>query len=236
MRAIVLAAGLGTRLGEITADTPKCMVEIDGVPVLERNVRWLVSHGITDIAINLHHLPDVVTDHLGDGRELGASIRWSYERRLLGTAGTLTSLRPWLAGGPFLVVYGDNLIDIDLGSVVSLHRTERAAATVALFWREDVSASGVAELDGTRIVRFIEKPLPGETGSHWVNAGLLVLEPAGLAHMPRRGDLGLHVLPRLMASGARVVGYRMSSQETLHWIDTPADLERTVSLLSGALA
>ena len=235
MKGVLLAAGLGPRLGPLTEHTPKCMVEVGGRPVLERNIDWLAAGGVHDLAVNLHHRADVVTGYFGDGSTYGVTIHWSHEAELLGTAGTLASLRQWIGSEHFLVVYADNLIGCDLHALVASHLAGMPAATVALFEREDVSASGVAELThDDRIVRFIEKPRPGETDSRWVSAGLLVLGPSALALAPERGDIGHHLLPALLDAGERVSAYRLGPDERLFWIDTPADLLQTESSVGGA--
>lgn len=234
MRAVVLAAGVGSRLGALTRRVPKCMIEVGGAPILEHDVRLLAAAGIAEIAVNLHHLPEVVTGHFGSGSDFGVRIAWSYEPELLGTAGTVASLRPWLTGGTFLVVYGDNVLKLDIARCIAAHRRSGALATVALFERDHVSASGVAELDITdRVVRFVEKPRPGETYSSLVNAGFLVLEPEALAHMPARGDFSHDVLPQLAAARS-LHGHRLAVDEHPLWVDTPDDLVRTVALAGGA--
>lgn len=227
MRALVLAAGLGTRLRPLTDTMPKSMVPVGGIPVLERNVAWLCRNGVTEIAINLHHRADAVTSHFGDGSAFGVAIRWSPEGTLLGTAGALGPLREWLGSDTFLVLYGDNLIDIDMERFRELHERAGATATVALFERADVSASGVAEVEGDLVVRFVEKPAPGETSSRLVSAGLILCEPSVHASVgPPPSDFGRDVLPALLAGGEPVAGYRMRPGETLRWIDTYDDLER----------
>jgi NDP-sugar pyrophosphorylase family protein len=226
-KAVVLAAGVGSRLGSITRDRPKCMVEVDGIPVLERNLRWLAEWGVHEAAVNLHYLADEVTTHFVESPIAEVEIFWSYEPDLLGTAGTVTSLRDWIRYDPFLVVYADNLFSIDLEAFVSAHRRCGQLATIALFERPDPSASGVAELgDDGWVRRFIEKPSPGETSSRMVNAGLLAFEPAVLPLIPERGDLSTDVLPRLSSDGA-LKGYPLEAHERVFWIDTPTDLERT---------
>lgn len=228
MRTLLLAAGKGTRLRPITDDVPKAMVPVAGVPVLERNVRWLAAAGVTDIAINLHHLPGAVQGHFGDGSRLGVRILWSYESELLGTAGALAPLRGWFGDDRFLVVYADNIITCSIAAVEAVHTRIGATATVALWEREDPSASGVAELDGERIVRFVEKPAPGTTESHWVNAGVIVCEPSILGLVGDDGplDFGQDVLPRVLREGGVLGGYRMGDGEALDWIDTMQDLQR----------
>jgi mannose-1-phosphate guanylyltransferase len=227
MKAIMLAAGLGTRLGGVTEQRPKCMIEVGGKAVLRRNLEWAAASGIREVAVNLHHRPKAVVSHFEDfGSPL--PIHWSREPELLGTAGTIRSLQEWLGDERFAVIYADNLIDCNLAAVCELHERLEASATVALFAREDVSQSGVAELDqNARILRFIEKPTPGQTESHWVSAGLLALEAHIVASAPETGDIGRDLLPALLAAGHTVAGYCMGSDETLHWIDTPGDLQRT---------
>jgi mannose-1-phosphate guanylyltransferase len=235
MKAIALAAGFGTRLGSITQQLPKCMLEVGGAPLLWRNLEWAAANSITEVAVNLHHQPDVVTSYFDD-RGYPLPIHFSREPSLLGTAGTLRSLREWVGSAPFAVIYADNLIDCDLEAVVRTHQRLDALVTVALFDREDVSQSGVAELDPDgRIASFVEKPSEGETSSHWVSAGLLVLEAEVARLAPAEGDIGRDLLPRLIATGRRVAGYRMGPRETLHWIDTPEDLDRTRSAFAEVL-
>jgi NDP-sugar pyrophosphorylase family protein len=105
MLAFVLAAGEGSRLRPLTEHVPKPMIDLFGYPLLEYNVRMLVSAGVRELIINLHYLPDVVRDHFGDGSAFGAKITYSFEPTLLGTAGALNPVRERLTE-PFLLVYG----------------------------------------------------------------------------------------------------------------------------------
>ena len=123
-------------------------------------------------------------------------------------------------------MFGDNLAEIDLGDMLARHRAHGALATVALWRRDDVSQSGVAELDASdRIVRFIEKPAAGQTASHWVNAGIVIAEPALLDAIPRErpSDLGRDVFPALVERSPGLGGYRMSGG--LWWFDRVEDYE-----------
>src|SRR2546428_11805175 len=119
MKAIVLAAGEGRRLRPFTNVMPKPMIRIAGQSILEHTLTLLVSHGIKEVAINLHHCPEAVTSVLGDGRRWGISITYVCEPELLGTAGTVTSLRTWF-GERALVVYGDNLMKCDVSKVIAV--------------------------------------------------------------------------------------------------------------------
>ncbi|HZR26249.1 MAG TPA: nucleotidyltransferase family protein [Vicinamibacterales bacterium] len=223
---MVLAAGGGARLRPITDTVPKPMVPIGGRPLLAHTIERLARAGVSECVMNLHHLPDVVTEYFGDGAKWGMRIHYSHERRLLGTAGALRPIRHRF-DETFFVIYGDNLSTCDFQRMLDRHRLSRAFATVAVFHREDVRASGVAELDeNDHVVRFIEKPDPRETSSHLVNAGIMVLEPGVLDTIPSTGapDFARDLLSVWIQDRRRVAGYRMSENERLWWIDTPADL------------
>lgn len=236
MRALLLAAGRGTRLRPWTDHTPKCMVPVAGKPTLVRALEWLRRNGVTDVAINLHHRPARVTEHLGDGGRFGVRIHYSYESQLRGTAGALDACRQWLGQEPFLVLYADNIVGCELSALERTHRRNGATLTIALHRREDVRSSGVARLDGESIVGFVEKPDRG--GAGWVNAGLLRCERRVCDFVPRASfsDLGVDVIPSLLNAGEPVAAHRMGEGEFLHWIDTPTDLARVERLLGGRAA
>jgi NDP-sugar pyrophosphorylase family protein len=223
---MLLAAGKGQRLAPFTDSIPKPMMEIEGKPILEYGVRLCAHYGIPELVINLHHCPEVITGYFGDGSSWGVQIAYSHEPVLLGTAGAVKKVAGAFTD-TFLVLYGDNLTTCDLRRLIAFHRQKGGAATVALFYREIATASGIAELDeNDRVVRFLEKPQPEDVFSPWVNAGILVLEPEVLNSIPEDlpYDFGREVLPSLLASGASVYGYRMT--EGLWWADSPEDLER----------
>lgn len=228
MKAMVLAAGEGRRLHPLTEQVLKPMVPLGGRPLLAYTIEALAKHGFQELVVNLHHCPDVVRDYFGDGADWHVRIQYSPEDRLRGTAGALAPWRRFF-DSTCLVVYGDNLSTCDLTRLMRVHRDRRAEVTVALFWREDPWQSGVAELDDAdRITRFVEKPSAPQVPSRWVNAGLIVLEPTLLDDIPDHAasDFGRELLPKWIANGRRVYGYRMSPQEKLWWIDTPEDMAR----------
>jgi mannose-1-phosphate guanylyltransferase len=234
-KAMLLAAGRGTRLRPLTETVSKCMIEIAGKPVLEHNIEWLRRFGVTDILINLHYLPEAVTNHFGDGRRWGARITYSFEPELLGTAGAVRNAASFF-DGPFFVWYGDNLSTCRLDRLWEFHKSRRGVATIALHHRDDPTESGIVGMDGEgRITRFLEKPRAEQVFSHWVSAGILALEPQTLEAIGPEGaqDFGRDVFPLMLASGAALYGYRMSEDEELWWIDTAADFARVQATLSG---
>lgn len=222
MKAVILAAGKGERLRGVVDSLPKPMVPVNGRPILEQNIELLRSSGVTDIFINLHHLPHAISGYFRDGGDWGVSITYSHEPVILGTAGAVRNLRRQLAGERFLVLYGDNLYDCDLEAVVDYHDRKNGLGTIGVHEKKDVSQSGVVELDGEdRVTGFIEKPPPSQATSHLVNAGIYIFEPGIFTQIPRRrfSDFACDVFPRLLAGNMCVYGARLKGGLTA--IDTP---------------
>jgi NDP-sugar pyrophosphorylase family protein len=220
MRALVLCAGLGTRLGTLTEHVPKPMLPLDGEPILAHTLRYLARHGFREVAVNLHFLPDRITDHFGDGSAFGVRIHYSYEERLLGTAGAVKKLEPTFFADTedFLVLYGDIVTDHDLGVLVERHRDTGAIATLVLHRRAG-SNSLVAMGDDGRIVDFLERPTEEERAKNphpWVNSGIQLLNRRILASIPpdRAVDLPRDVFVPLVRRerihGVPLAGYRVA--------------------------
>lgn len=232
-RAMLLAAGQGTRLRSLTDHLPKPMLPVGSRPLLEYTILRLARYGVREIAINLHHCPDVVEQYFGDGSRYGLHIEYSFEPQLLGTAGAVKKMSSFFQGEPFLLLYGDNLTTCDLDRLISLHQEQASIATIALFWKDDVSPHSAVELQSdARITRFVEKPRPQDAPSHWISAGVNVLEPQVLDYIPtdRPSDFGFDIFPSLLAHGERLYGYYMSQDEGLWWIDTPEHYWRICDL------
>ena len=225
MKAVLLAAGKGTRLRPLTDEMPKVMIPIAGKPILEHHVEHLAGAGIREIFINLHHLPDRITSHFGDGQKWGVRIRYSFEPEILGTAGAVKKLEAELRGAPFLVVYGDNFSELDFADFISWSEKAGGSGTVAVFEKEDVAGSGVVDIgSGGRIVRFLEKPAPNEVLSHWVNAGIYRLSDDILDDIPRGySDFGHDIFPEAIERGRNLFAYR--SKEPVWAIDHPELLD-----------
>jgi len=227
-KAMLLAAGRGTRLRPMTETISKCMVEIAGKPILEHNVERLRGFGVTDIVINLHYLPEAVMNHFGDGSRFGVRILYSHEPELLGTAGAVKKVAAFF-DAPFFVWYGDNLSTCRLDRLREFHEAKGGIATLALHYREDPTQSGIVGLDeDDRVTRFLEKPCAEQVFSHWVSAGILALEPRALEAIAadEAVDFGRDVFPLLLEKGEAIYGYRMGEDERLWWIDTFADYQR----------
>lgn len=187
MKALILSAGYGTRLGKLTEDIPKPMLDINGSPLLEYTIKYLKSNGIREIAINLHFLPDMITSYFGDGAKWGISLTYAYEEKLLGTAGAVYNLRNFFKNErEFLVLYGDILIDEPIESMLKQHQETNAFATIMLHQRKGSNSLVKMESD-RRISAFIERPDEQVRAANpfaWVNSGVQILNRKILDRIP----------------------------------------------------
>jgi NDP-sugar pyrophosphorylase family protein len=223
MRVMIMAAGIGTRLRPVTDLVPKPMAPIANRPALYHILNLLARHGLREVIVNLHHLPDVITDYFGDGSRLGMDISYSYEPELLGTAGGVKNNAGFLGGDTFLVMSGDALTDIDLTGLLAAHRRYGSIATMAVKEVADPSLFGVVVVDDDdHVVGFQEKPTPEEARSRLCNCGIYVFEPEMLSHiLPGEfDDFGRRVFPDLLRDHisfhAHTVGGYWSDVGNLH--------------------
>jgi NDP-sugar pyrophosphorylase family protein len=238
VKALLLAAGEGTRLGPLTADRPKPMVEIGGEPGVAHALRWLRRQGVTDVAINLHHHPDVLRQFVGDGSRFGLAVTCSFEPEILGTSGALGPLRDFFrAEDAFLVLYGDVLTDLDLRPVGRAHAASGADATIVLCRVDDPTRAGLVAFDGHfRITRLLEKPAASDVFSDWANAGIYCCGPAVLRYVSAQGpqDFARDLFPAMLRDGRHL----LASPTTARVIDfgAPERLEAArAAVRRGAL-
>lgn len=237
MKAMVLCAGFGTRLGDLTRQIPKPLLPIGKEPLLGHILKNLAAHGFQDIAVNLHFLPDMIRGHFGDGAAWGCRLTYVEERELLGTAGGVRNMAEFLRGDePFLVHYGDVLTNQDLTAMLRFHRRRNAAATL-LVHRRPGSNSALSVADDGRILQFLERPTATESravASPWVFSGVTLCENALLDLIPPQGscDLPRHVfIPSLERTP--LFAYPLSGAR---WaIDSPERLEQARAALRDRL-
>jgi NDP-sugar pyrophosphorylase family protein len=218
MRAMVMAAGAGTRLQPLTFSVPKPMVPIANRPVLEYTIDNLRRHGITELILNLHSHPQMIKNHFKDGQRLGVKIYYSHEPELLGTAGGVKRASSFLKDQTFLVMSGDGLTDIDLTRLIEFHRHRKSAGTIALKPIDTRFDYGVTLTNPTgRITRFIEKPKWSDVFSNQVNTGIYVFEPKILGQIPANKvyDFGNDLWPKLLKDKARIFGHVIDA----YWCD-----------------
>lgn len=246
--ALVLTAGLGTRLTPLTLARAKAAAPVDGEPLARRTIRWLVGHGIRDLVLNLHHKPESITAAVGDGSDLGAHVRYSWESPILGSAGGPRHALPLLMDGnastTFFIVNGDTLTNVDLPRMIEHHRRSGALVTMALIPnpRPDKYGSVLLDADGA-VTAFtprraaVGSPALSERqrveGFHFIGPQIveadafLTLEDG----IPAESVMGIY--PVLMATRrGSVRGF--VSRATFQDIGTPADLLQTSLDLAAA--
>jgi NDP-sugar pyrophosphorylase family protein len=229
-RAVLLAGGRGTRLGELARGRPKPLLPVQGVPVIERLVAQLRAAGVVHCMVVTCHLAEVVEAHLGDGRDLGVRIDYLREQEPLGTAGCLGLLeRPEHA---FYLLNTDILTDLSFRQLAARHVQTAAAATVAV-WRHTTTVDyGVVDFDASgRVTGFREKPVH----ESFVAMGIACLTPAVCGHVRAGEAITLpELLARLVSVGETVSSYRHDGG----WCDIgrPDDYERAQRMLLPTVA
>ena len=236
MKAMVLCAGYGTRLGELTRETPKPMLPLHGHPMLAYILGHLKSHGFDEIAINLHFQPQAIQSSFGDGSRENLKLTYAYEPELRGTAGGVKNLEHFFRSEEaFLVHYGDVITDEDFTAMLRFHHERRALATLLLHQRAKSNSIVTLAPDG-RITGFLERPTDaarqGQT-SRWVNSGICICHADILEPIPTQipADLPRDVFPKLIHTG-RLYGYPLTGYRCA--IDSPERLaEARLALLEG---
>jgi mannose-1-phosphate guanylyltransferase len=217
-RAVLLVGGFGTRLRPLTWHTPKQMLPVLGVTMLERVVARLGGQGITEAVLSLGYKPDAFLDAFPDGTCAGVRLHYAVEPEPLDTAGAVRFAA--LDAGidePFVVVNGDVLTELDVARLWAVHQRAGAQATIALTPVEDPSRYGVVAFDDEhRVQAFVEKPPAGEAPSNWINAGTYILDPAVIDRIPggRKVSIERETFPQLVAEGSL-----FAVPDESYWID-----------------
>lgn len=234
MKAVIMAGGEGTRLRPLTCGRPKPMVPVANKPVMEHIIELLKKHDIKDIAVTLQYLPELIREYFDDGKAFGLRMRYYVEQKPLGTAGSVKNVEGFL-DDTFLVISGDALTDIDLGSAIAFHKSKGAMATLVLK-RVDIPLEYgvVVTNDSGRIVRFLEKPSWGEVFSDTVNTGIYILSPEifGWIKSNEVFDFSKDLFPALLKDNRPLYGYITDD----YWCDIGdigAYMQATMDVLNG---
>ena len=224
MIAVVLVGGTGTRLRPLTLTVPKQVLPIVEVPMIERVLAYLETHGVEEAVLSLGYLHGAFQALFPDDRCGNVRLTYAVEPEPLDTAGAVGfAARHAGVSERFLVVNGDILTDLDITAMVAFHQERGAEATISLAKVEDPSAFGLVPIDGDgKVVAFVEKPAPGTVGPSFINAGTYVLEPSVLDHIPegQRISIERQVFPLLAAAGT-VYGFGSDG----YWTDTGTPLQ-----------
>ena len=234
-RALVLTAGLGTRLRPLTGVRAKPAIPVAGEPMIRRIVAWLVSKGVDDLVLNLHHRPETLTACLGDGRDLGARVRYSWELpRILGTAGGPRLARAIVGAGSFFIVNGDTLTDVDLAQIADVHAASGALVTLALVPNREFLRYGGVRIDpGGAVTGFTRRGAAAEGTFHYI--GVQAVEGRvfdGLAPGEEASSIG-GVYDALIAAQPGSVR-AVVSDAAFFDVGTPADYWRTSRAFAAA--
>jgi len=226
MKALVLAAGVGERLRPLTDITPKPMLELGDRPLIHYPLAMLRRGGITEVAINLHHLGSLIQRGLGDGSALGLRIMYAPEPVLLGTGGPLNGLRNFFGGETFAIANSDTILDLDLRAMLAFHRSRSALATIALYRPANLDYYSRLEIDADKQLRRMRllmhrDPLKYDdypstlddaiaaTLSPFMYCGVIVAEPTVLDLIPPNPPWSLMngLFARMVADRQPVFGY-----------------------------
>lgn len=244
MRAMILAAGLGTRLRPVTRSVPKPMVPVLNRPVMEHIVRLLARHELNEVIANIHWYPEAIRGHFGDGSDFGVELSYSFEEELLGTAGGVREAAPFFDDEDFLIISGDAMTDIDLGAMREFHRSHGSIATLAARRVTDTSEFGVVITDDSgRIQGFQEKPDPAEALSDLANCGIYMFSReifdyfpgprlsklAAPGHPDGFADWAYDVFPNLLDAGIDFYAHETGA----YWNDIGTVAELILSNFDG---
>jgi dTDP-glucose pyrophosphorylase len=210
VQAVIMAGGLGVRLRPLTEELPKPMLPVGDRPLMEIMVQQLRTAGIRHVNVTVHHKPEKITEHFGDGREFGVNITYLTEDRPLGTAGALGMMEP--PQETVLVINGDILTQVDFRAMLAYHHEHHADLTVAVQQHDLQVPYGIIECEGTFVRRLSEKP----TLKFLVNAGIYLLEPTVYRFIPNgeRYDM-TDLIQRLLNEGCQVVAFPIRE----YWMD-----------------
>jgi mannose-1-phosphate guanylyltransferase len=209
MKAVILCAGFGTRLGEFTKDCPKPLLKVGNISILERQILSLKNVGVKDVFINLHYLADKIIESIGDGSKYGVNISYLHENSPSGTAGGIKIFEKFLKDErDFFVLYGDIVTDEDFGRLSRFHKDKKADLSFYIHQRED--SNSIVEFDEEGVVRnFLERPSfeekealkkVSEINKFYVNSAIYILNAKVLALIPANSvvDLPRDIFPKLL--------------------------------------
>jgi mannose-1-phosphate guanylyltransferase/phosphomannomutase len=210
MKAVILAAGLGTRMQDAFPNTPKAMLPMGDKPLLEHQINHLKKFGFGEIYINLHYFPDVIKNYFGNGKKFGVKIIYLYEPKILGTSGALTNFKKYLEE-TFIVLYGDIFTTLNFRKFLEFHQKKKSQATLLIHKTDHPEDSDLVAIDqDNRIYKFYisphKKPVKDTNLS---SAGIYILEPEVLRYLPKKipSDFVEDFFPILLAKNFRMYGY-----------------------------
>ena len=217
-KAIILSAGKGERMGNAVKDIPKVMLKLNGKPLLRYGIDMLKGYGTKEICINLHYLPDKITDYFGDGKRFGVKIHYNHEPELLGTSGALRAFKKYL-DEDFFVIYGDVIGKVNLEKLVDFHEKNKSDATLIVHESGHPEDSDIVQIDSqNRIRKFVHKPGNRDYGTLG-NAAWYIVSPKIFDFINGKSDFVKDIFPKMLESGLRIYAY--NTAEFISDVGTP---------------
>ncbi|GEM_PF-693034 len=219
-KAIILSAGLGTRMGDVTKRIPKVMLELKGKPLLLHNIEKLKEYGVKEFYLNLHYLPETIINYFGDGSKFGVKISYNLEPELLGTSGALNAFKECL-NEDFFVIYGDVIGKINFENWVKFHKEKNADVTLIIHPSNHPEDSDIVEIQesNSKIINLIKKPGNKNFGILG-NAAWYIVSPKIFEFIPKgNSDFIKDVFPEMLKAGLNLYGY--NTLEFLSDVGTP---------------
>jgi NDP-sugar pyrophosphorylase family protein len=239
MKALILAAGFGTRLQPLTNKLPKPLFPILNQPILEHTLHFLSSQGIKEIAINLHHQPEKIIDHLGDGKDFGVTLYYSKEEEILGTAGGIKKLQSFFQDETFIVINSDVFANINLNDVLKFHKDKNSKLTLVV--RQDPNMEkykSIQRVEEGRIVHFLGTGINNsDPVTQVMFTGIQIMEPDIFYRIPKDEFCGTteNVFPGMIQDKLPVYGFLHNG----YWIDMGTRetyIQAQVDALDGKLS
>jgi len=234
MKAVILSAGLGTRMQSEFPGIPKVMLPIDGKPILEHHVRNLKKFGFDEFYINLHYFPEVIKNYFGDGKKWGVEIIYSFEPEILGTSGALVNFKKYLTQ-TFVVLYGDVYTTLDFQKFLGFHKRKKSKATLLVHTTDHSEDSDLVKIDEEgKIIKLYLKPHPKPaTDTSLSSAAIYILEPEILKFLPTEtpSDFMRDLFQRLLKKKIEMYGYQ--SEEFTKDVGTPERYETVKRVYEG---
>ncbi|OFX13966.1 MAG: hypothetical protein A2Z18_05750 [Armatimonadetes bacterium RBG_16_58_9] len=237
MKAVILAAGKGTRMGDLTRNTPKPLIEIAGKPMIEHVIGYIVESGVSEFVLTTRYLSDKVRGCLGDGARLGARIQYVEQSGRYGTGAALLEARDIVGYDPVMMTFADIMTPAaNYAGALATFREKGGVAVTTLNWVDDPSRGGAVEIDEDgRVCGIVEKPPKGQAPSNWNSAGIFVFEPIIFQYLEaiKPSPRGEYELPDAMNAmiddGLAIYPYYLKGA----WIDVgrPEDIHRAEEML-----
>ena len=215
-KVVILTGGKGLKLRPFTYEMPKALLPIHSKPLLQHTIENIAKSGFKDIIISTGYLGNKIKEYFKDGSNFGVKITYTeHKGKETGTSGALLKTKKEIGKSPFILWYGDVLADVDLFDMLDFHKSNKASVTMGITSVEKASDWGVVNLKGSNVINFMERPAKNISTSHLINAGIYVMEPEFLDHIPKNSKgLEIDVLPKLARKG-ELSGYSLCGQ----WFD-----------------